>query len=98
VRVDYQPGTVFVPPTNWWHQHFNTGHQPVLYVPTTWGLGRRMSNGDLASLVSVRDGGDQIDYDHQDPYVGELFEASLREQGGVNQMRHALGPASARST
>ena len=70
VRVNYGQGTVFVPPTNWWHQHFNTGSDPVLYVPTTWGLGRRMPNGDLASLVSLRDGGDQIDYDLEDPTSG----------------------------
>ena len=69
VRVNYGQGTVFVPPTNWWHQHLSTGSEPVLYVPTTWGLGRRMPNGDLASLVSLRDGGDQIDYDLEDPYI-----------------------------
>jgi len=91
VRVDYNPGTVFVPPTNWWHQHFNTGTAPVLYVPTTWGLGRRMPNGDLASLVSMRDGGDQIDYDLEDPHIRDLFGEALRQSGNVNRMTQVSG-------
>lgn len=86
VHVDYGDGTLFCPPTNWWHQHFNTGAEPVLYVPTTSGLGRRMPNGDPAALASVRDGGDQLDYDMEDPQIRELFAEAVVEHGGVNHM------------
>jgi hypothetical protein len=60
-------------------------------VPTTWGLGRRMPNGDLASLVSMRDGGDQIDYDLEDPHIRDLFGEALRQSGNANRMTQVSG-------
>src|SRR6185295_8376509 len=85
-RIDWRHGVVFPPADRQFHQHFNTGTEPARYVAT--GVGsvrypftaaqRRSSLGAKpgetgADWTSRRHGGDQIDYEDQDPRIHRLW-------------------------
>jgi len=81
-RYDWQEGSVIVPPENWFHQHCNTGGSPARYLALRWGS-RKFRAGSKAYGVdeSIKSGGDQIEYDDEDPQIHQEFEASLTQIG-----------------
>jgi quercetin dioxygenase-like cupin family protein len=95
VRVEFTEGTVFVPPDGWFHQHFNTSGDPARYLAATWGGDGRWFMRGLAGggrthrlgKTSTRKGGNLIEYEDEDPAVGAMFEAALRETGVKNRMK-----------
>lgn len=94
-RVDFTAGTLFVPPDGWFHQHFNTGGDPARYLAATWGgegrwFSRSLGGGGRTHRLirtSTRVGGNQIDYEDEDPIVGQTFEAELKKTGVPNRMK-----------
>jgi oxalate decarboxylase/phosphoglucose isomerase-like protein (cupin superfamily) len=89
-RVDWKPGSVVVPPTEWFHQHFNGGNTPARYLALRWGSRRYpMSLGDSGddSSISQKDGGGQIEYPDEDPCIHEMFEEAIGQQGAECRMR-----------
>jgi gentisate 1,2-dioxygenase len=73
-RFDWQEGSVFVPPDRWFHQHFNAGGEPARYLALK------------AFSESVKAGGDQIEYEDEDPRVRKMFEETLAKRGLKNRM------------
>jgi len=93
VRVDWSEGSVFVPPDQWFHQHFNVGDTPARYLAATWVGGKYFVEGlggggrtHRLGTVSVRDGGNGIDYADEDPAMRALFEEELKKSGVPIQM------------
>jgi quercetin dioxygenase-like cupin family protein len=87
VRCEWRPGSVVVPPNQWFHQHFNAGAEPARYLALRWGSQRydmgaafTSDEGDLGRSgadVSVKEGGWQIEYADEDPDIHRTFEAVL---------------------
>lgn len=93
IRVDWKHGVVFPPIENQFHQHFVTSNEPSRYVAT--GLGsvrypltkrqRALSIGidgeKQAHSRSVKEGGNQIEYEDQDPRIHEIWLEEMQKNG-----------------
>ena len=96
-KIDWEPGTlVVVPYEGCFHQHCNTGQVPARYLAITGirpgGGGRRYGvRHARASDVSIQEGGNQLEYQDEDPGIHDLFEAELARNGVTCRMK-ALVP------
>ena len=84
-----------MPPNAWFHQHFNGGAEPARYLALRWGSQRYVGNAVFSSDaeladVDVKQGGAQIEYPDEDPYIHKLFEEHLAKAGATCRMR-AMG-------
>jgi hypothetical protein len=91
-RVDWTFGMVIPPAAGQWHQHFVTSDNASRYIATGFGgirypitLERRLVNiGDgkkQKASLSVKEGGDQIEYEDQDPRIHAMWLAEMRRAG-----------------
>ena len=95
VRIDWKHGWVFAPPDQMFHQHFNTAPDPARYLAVAFGSLRYPFTTDkrhvfLGMDVSVKDGGCQIEYEHQDPRIHQIYldgAGQVRRQVGHGQVR-----------
>jgi len=80
-RIDWRPGSLFVPPANWFHQHFNPGKEPARYLALKpWGFTYQVE--DLFKTdQDLKSGGTQIDYRDQDPEIQAIFVVECRKRG-----------------
>ncbi len=87
MRVDWGPGSIVVPPEQWFHQHFNSGAQPARYLALKM-LSRRykLVPGKIKSDVPLNQGGWQIEYEDEDPEIRRIFEEECAKSGATVRM------------
>jgi quercetin dioxygenase-like cupin family protein len=103
LRVDWQHGTVFPPADGQFHQHFTTSRESARYLAT--GLGgirypitrRTMEHmvgkgggRPMLAAVSLKEGGNQIEYEDQDPRIHALWLAELERRELSSAMDEVL--------
>jgi hypothetical protein len=86
-QFDWHPGTLIVPPGQWFHQHFNAGAVSARYLAIRWNsqlhpLFTRRSG----TATSLKDGGDQIEYEDEDPAIRQRFDRQLAAVGVQSAM------------
>jgi hypothetical protein len=88
IRIDWQVGSALVPPDRWFHQHFNTGTRPARYLALRRGGPARFQARTLkgATEISVKLGGNQIEYEDEDPMIRRIFEETLARNGVKSKM------------
>jgi uncharacterized RmlC-like cupin family protein len=98
VRVDWRHGVVFAPSDQMFHQHFNTSDHPARYLAVAMGSLRYPFTADKRRVymgmdVNVKDGGCQIEYEHQDPRIHKIFLTELAKHGGKSSMAKFVNEA-----
>ncbi len=102
-RLDWKHGTVFPPADRQFHQHFATSSTPVRYLATAVGglrypfttENRRnffgLNPGEMQSVaLSTKLGGDQIEYEDQDPRVHEMWLDEMRKNNVPPRMERYI--------
>jgi mannose-6-phosphate isomerase-like protein (cupin superfamily) len=92
-RVDWSYGVVFPPCEMQFHQHFVTSNEPSRYVATAFGGIRYPTTTQKRELWdaddrkkqgfsrSLKEGGNQIEYEDQDPRIHALWLEEMRKRG-----------------
>jgi quercetin dioxygenase-like cupin family protein len=94
LRIDWKHGTVFPPADRQLHQHFNTSNRPARYLATgvggirypltaaAWRSGGDGTEKKQAVSLSIKEGGDQVEYEDQDPRIHPLWLKEVAKNGG----------------
>ena len=89
-KVDWKPGSVVVPPNQWFHQHFNSGAEPARYLALRWNNWRfrfaRMGTPENSTFRSFKEGGAQIEFEDEEPAIHAEFESALAQVGASCRM------------
>jgi quercetin dioxygenase-like cupin family protein len=98
-RLDWEHGFVFPPADLQFHQHFTTSATPARYLATAVGgirypftaANRRTYLGAKpgekgASSTSIKQGGDQIEFEDQDPRVHRIWLDEMAQAGLTPKM------------
>src|SRR5690348_431657 len=80
----WQEATVFVPPEDWYHQHFNTGNIAARYL-ALGPLPQFRGKGETLADRAER----QIEYTDEYPWILETFERALSKRGHKSLMPEA---------
>ena len=92
-RLELRPDSVYALPDETFHQHFNTGPQPLRYLAISIGNDRYpMLAGKIRRKQvfdkPVKAGGLQIDYEDQDPRIHAMWCEELARSGVASRMEH----------
>jgi quercetin dioxygenase-like cupin family protein len=96
-RQDYGPGgIVSAAPgnANWFHGHFGASAEPLRVLAFLGGFPRRTAGAPGVEMhvhnVNVKEGGNTIEYEDEDPYVREMFKQQLAKAGAKFDMPEEL--------
>ncbi len=87
-KLEWKPGSVFSPPNRWFHQHFNTSAVPERSLRIGFSKRFRVFEKLMPdrSMMPTTTGGDQIEYEYEDPAIRKEFEQELAKTGVKSAM------------
>jgi uncharacterized RmlC-like cupin family protein len=79
VRVDWQPGSLLVPPEGWYHHHFTTSKEPARHLALRRGL--RLVGYPWRPNFSEHEGGHLLEHEDEPPEIRAMYEAEMKKAG-----------------
>ncbi len=83
IQVQWGPNSIYSPPDGWFHQHMSTGKVPARHVACYGGMNPLATTwypDGSRVMIPVREGGQLINYEDEDPEVLRYFaEANAKE-------------------
>ena len=86
-RVDWHHGVLYTPPENMFHQHFNSGDRLSRYLAVQFGSTRyplfavKRQIWDHGVDTSIKEGGNQVEYEDQDPRIHDIWLKEIAKAG-----------------
>jgi quercetin dioxygenase-like cupin family protein len=104
VKADWQAGSLYLPTQDaeneYYHQHFNVGTTPARYINMAPSNSRKYTykrgindpgrQAEIRAMVSIKEGGIQLEYEDEDRRVHEIFEEELRKHGQECRMKNLI--------
>ena len=104
VKADWQRGSLYLPTQDadneYFHQHFNVGTTPARYINMSPANSRKYAvrrgsndiskQGEIRAMVSIKEGGIQLEYEDESRRVHEIFEEELRKHGQECRMKNLI--------
>ena len=83
VRIDWKVGSSFSPPTNWYHQHFNTSPHAALQLA--------LRNGSMKNPLGIRHAHaaaftSTVPLEREDPAIRKMYEEDVARKGVASTM------------
>lgn len=79
MRINWQKGTIIVPPEGWLHQHFPTSKTPTRYLALRGNIG--LGAKHYKTTVSISRGGDCVPYAQEDREIRKMYVEELSKEG-----------------
>ena len=104
IKADWQKGSMYLSGGGgggeWFHQHFNAGAEPARYLvmgamgsrkfARNRGGAEEANLGEVRAMVSIKEGGIQVEYEDEDPEIHRIYEAELTKHGAVCRMKNLI--------
>jgi quercetin dioxygenase-like cupin family protein len=85
-RVDWEEGTVLIPPIMWYHQHFATGPSKNAKFIMLGGVPENEKYSITTRVITGNPEGHLILFKDEDPYVRKLFDEEMAKVGSKVSM------------
>lgn len=97
VEIRWRLGSIYAPPSEWFHQHFNSGKEPARNFAVYGGsgysaapLGREAAGGTNINTRETWEGGTMLAWEDEDPEIRRRYREALAANGVESGMPDEL--------